>query len=240
MRLEGKRAFITAAGQGIGRATAEAFIREGAIVMATDINVSQLTTLEGCETKVLDATDQPAVKAAIEGFQPDILFNCAGFVHNGTILDATEDELDFAYTLNVKAMFHTIRAALPGMLERRHGVIVNMSSVVSSVIGAPNRSVYGTTKAAVVGLTKSVAKDFITQGIRCNCVCPGTVESPSLHERLRATGDFDKARADFIARQPMGRIATPEEIASLVLYLASDESSFTTGQALVIDGGWAG
>jgi 2-dehydro-3-deoxy-L-fuconate 4-dehydrogenase len=240
MRLDGKRAFITAAGQGIGRATTEAFIREGATVLATDINVSQLTTLEGCETKVLDATDQPAVKAAIEGFAPDILFNCAGFVHNGTILDATEDELDFAYTLNVKAMFHTIRAALPGMLERGHGVIVNMSSVVSSVIGAPNRSVYGTTKAAVVGLTKSVAKDFITKGIRCNCVCPGTVESPSLHERLRATGDFDKAMADFIARQPMGRIATPEEVAALVVYLASDESSFTTGQALVIDGGWAG
>ncbi|MGR3659680.1 MAG: SDR family oxidoreductase, partial [Paracoccaceae bacterium] len=172
------------------------------------------------------------------GFQPDILFNCAGFVHNGTIMDATEDEMDFAFNLNVKAMFHTIRAALPGMIERKHGVIVNMSSVASSIIGAPNRMVYGTTKAAVIGLTKSVAKDYVTNGIRCNCICPGTVESPSLHDRLHATGDFDKAMADFVARQPMGRLATPEEIASLVVYLASEDSSFTTGQAHIIDGGW--
>lgn len=240
MRLKGKRAFITAAGQGIGRATAEAFIREGAELLATDIDADLLSGLDGCETMALDATNQPAVEAAITGFQPDILFNCAGFVHNGTILDATEEELDFAYTLNVKAMFHTIRAALPGMLERGHGAIVNMASVVSSIIGAPNRSVYGITKAAVVGLTKSVAKDFVAQGIRCNCICPGTVESPSLHDRLHATGDFDKAMAAFIARQPMGRIANTGEIAALVVYLVSDESSFTTGQALVIDGGWAG
>ncbi len=238
MRLKGKRAFVTAAGQGIGRATVEAYIREGAEVLATDINAETLATLGGCETMLLDATDAVAVKEAISGFHPDILFNCAGFVHNGTIMDATEDEMDFAFDLNVKSMFHTIRAALPGMLERGNGVIVNMSSVASSIIGAPNRMVYGTTKAAVIGLTKSVAKDYVTRGIRCNCVCPGTVESPSLHDRLHATGDFDKAMSDFIARQPMGRIATSEEIAALVVYLSSDESAFTTGQAHIIDGGW--
>ena len=159
-------------------------------------------------------------------------------MHSGTILEAEVEELDFAFNLNVKAMFHTIRAALPGMIERGGGTIINMSSVCSSIISAPNRMIYGTTKAAVIGLTKSVAKDYVTQNIRCNCVCPGTVESPSLHERLHATGDFDKAMADFVARQPMGRIASPEEIANLVVYLASDESSFTTGQAHIIDGGW--
>jgi 2-keto-3-deoxy-L-fuconate dehydrogenase len=239
MRLKGKRAFITAAAQGIGRATVEAFIREGAEVLATDINGEVLGQIEGCKTMALDATDAAATKAAITDFQPDILFNCAGFVHNGNIMDATEEEMDFAFDLNVKSMFHTIRAALPGMLEREKGVIVNMASVASSVIAAPNRMVYGTTKAAVIGLTKSVAKDYVTKGIRCNCICPGTVESPSLHDRLHATGDFDKAMADFIARQPMGRIATTEEIAALVVYLASDESGFTTGQAHVIDGGWS-
>lgn len=239
MRLEGKKAFITAAGQGIGKASVEAFIREGAQVLATDINGEALATLEGCETLVMDAMDPAASKSAIADFAPDILFNCAGFVHSGTILEASEEDLDFAFSLNVKAMFHTIRAALPGMIERGGGVIVNMSSVCSSVISAPNRMVYGTTKAAVIGLTKSVAKDFVTDNIRCNCICPGTVESPSLHERLHATGDFDKAMADFVARQPMGRIATAEEIANLVVYLASNESSFTTGQAHIIDGGWA-
>ena len=238
MRLKGKRAFVTAAGQGIGRSTVEAYVREGAEVLATDINAETLATLSGCETMLLDATDAVAVKEAISGFHPDILFNCAGFVHNGTIMDATEDEMDFAFDLNVKSMFHTIRAALPGMLERGNGVIVNMSSVASSIIGAPNRMVYGTTKAAVIGLTKSVAKDYVTRGIRCNCICPGTVESPSLHDRLHATGDFDKAMSDFISRQPMGRIATSEEIAALVVYLSSDESAFTTGQAHIIDGGW--
>lgn len=238
MRLEGKRAFITAAGQGIGRASVEAFIREGAVVLATDINESTLTTLDGCETRALDVTDPIATKAAVTDFQPDILFNCAGFVHSGTILDATEDEMDFAFDLNVKSMFRTIRAALPGMLERKYGVIINMASVASSVIAAQNRMVYGTSKAAVVGLTKSVAKDYVTKGIRCNCICPATVDSPSLHDRLRATGDYEKAMADFIARQPMGRIASPEEIAALVVYLASDESAFTTGQAHIIDGGW--
>ncbi|MBL4891302.1 MAG: SDR family oxidoreductase [Rhizobiaceae bacterium] len=239
MRLEGKKAFITAAGQGIGKASVEAFIREGAQVLATDINGEALATLEGCETLVMDAMDPAASKSAIADFAPDILFNCAGFVHSGTILEATEEELDFAFNLNVKAMFHTIRAALPGMIERGGGVIVNMSSVCSSVISAPNRMVYGTTKAAVIGLTKSVAKDYVTDNIRCNCICPGTVESPSLLERLHATGDFDKAMADFVARQPMGRISTAEEIANLVVYLASNESSFTTGQAHIIDGGWA-
>lgn len=238
MRLAGKKAFITAAGQGIGKASVEAFVREGASVLATDINGDALATLQGCETLVMDATDPAASKSAITDFAPDILFNCAGFVHSGTILDAEESELDFAFNLNVKAMFHTIRAALPGMIERGGGTIVNMSSVCSSVISAPNRFIYGTTKASVIGLTKSVAKDFVTDNIRCNCICPGTVESPSLHERLHATGDFDKAMADFVARQPMGRIATAEEIANLVVYLASDESSFTTGQAHIIDGGW--
>ncbi len=239
MRLKGKRAFITAAGQGIGRATTEAFVKEGAEVLATDINGDLLATTSGCKTMVLDATDVSAVTAVIKEFQPEILFNCAGFVHNGTILDATEDEMDFAFNLNVKAMFHTIRAALPGMLGRKKGSIINMSSAASSIIGAPNRFVYGTSKAAVIGLTKAVAKDFVAQGVRCNCICPGTVDSPSLHDRLIATGDFDKAMSDFVARQPMGRLATAAEIASLVVYLAADESAFTTGHAHIIDGGWS-
>ncbi len=237
MRLKGKKIFVTAAGQGIGRASVEMMLAEGAEVLATDINGEALETLK-CKTLVLNATDKDAVTAAIAGFQPDVLFNCAGYVHNGPILDATEDELDFAYELNVKAMFHTIRAALPGMLERGAGNIINMSSVAGSITGVPNRFAYSTTKAAVIGLTKSVAKDYVERGIRCNCICPGTVESPSLHDRLRATGDFDKALADFKARQPMGRLAQPDEIAALVVYLASDESSFTTGQPHIIDGGW--
>ena len=237
MRLKGKKIFVTAAGQGIGRASVEMMLREGAEVLATDINGEALETLK-CQTLVLNATDKDAVNAAITAFQPDVLFNCAGFVHNGTIMEATEDDLDFAFALNVKAMFHTIRAALPGMLERGAGNIINMSSVAGSITGVPNRFAYSTTKAAVIGLTKSVAKDYVQQGIRCNCICPGTVESPSLHDRLRATGDFDKALADFKARQPMGRLAQPDEIAALVVYLASDESSFTTGQPHIIDGGW--
>ena len=172
--------------------------------------------------------------------QPDVLFNCAGFVHNGTVLQVTDQEWDFAFDLNVRSMLRTIRAALPGMIARGGGSIINMSSACSSVIGAPNRFVYGTTKAAVIGLTKSVASDYITQGIRCNAVCPGTVDSPSLHERLTATGDYEKAMKAFVARQPMGRLATAEEIAALVVYLASDESAFTTGQPHIIDGGWSG
>lgn len=237
MRLRNKRAFVTAAGQGIGRASVEAFIAEGAEVIATDINGDLLKDLE-CETHVLDVTDGNASRAAVVAAKPDILFNCAGVVHNGTILDATDDEWDFAFSLNVRAMFDTMRAALPGMVERGGGSIINMSSVASSVVSAPSRFIYGASKASVIGMTKSVAKDFVTQGIRCNCICPGTVESPSLQQRLRDTGDYEKALAEFRARQPMGRLGRPEEIAALAVYLASDESSFTTGQAHIIDGGW--
>lgn len=240
MRLQGKRALVTAAGQGIGRASAEAMIAEGAEVFASDINMETLGTLEGAETFALDARDPEQIAAAAARANPDVLVNCAGFVHAGTILDATEDEWDFAFDLNVKSMFRTIRACLPGMLERGGGSIVNMASAASSVIGAPNRCVYGATKAAVIGLTKAVAKDYVTQGIRCNAVCPGTVDTPSLHERLHAMGDYEAAKKAFIARQAMGRLATAGEIAALVVYLASDESAFMTGQACVIDGGWSG
>jgi len=240
MRLNGTRALVTAAGQGIGRATAEAMVREGATVFATDINAETLATLEGAETFMMDARDPAQIAAAAERARPDILVNCAGFVHNGTILEATEEEWDFAFDLNVKSMFRTIRAVLPGMLGRGGGVIVNMASAASSIIGAPNRCVYGATKAAVIGLTKAVAKDHIAQGIRCNAVCPGTVDTPSLQDRLRATGDYEAAVKAFTARQPMGRLAEAHEIAALVVYLASDESAFMTGQAVTIDGGWSG
>jgi len=188
----------------------------------------------------LDVRSEASVVAGVSVAQPDVLFNCAGFVHNGTVLEASDEDWDFAFDLNVRSMLRTVRAALPGMLERGSGSIINMSSACSSVIGAPNRFVYGTTKAAVLGLTKSVAIDYITKGIRCNAICPGTVESPSLHDRLHATGDYEAAMKAFIARQPMGRIAKAEEIAALVVYLASDESAFTTGQAHIIDGGWSG
>ena len=242
-RLEGKRALVTAAGQGIGRASAEAMIHEGAEVFATDRDAGLLDGLD-CETFALDATDPASIREGVEKAQPDILFNCAGFVHHGTVLDATEDEWDFAFNLNVRSMFRTIRAALPGMVERGGGSIVNMSSACSSVIGAPNRFVYGTTKAAVIGLTKSVALDFIQEGIRCNCICPGTVESPSWHDRVKALGEqmgsYEDAMTAFVARQPMGRVATADEIAALVVYLASDESAFTTGHPHIIDGGWSG
>lgn len=244
-RLSGKRALVTAAGQGIGRATALAMAHEGADVFATDVNLEALHSLKAeapgnIEVYALDARSDSSVSDGVARAKPDVLFNCAGFVHHGTILDATDDEWDFAFDLNVRSMFRTIRAALPGMLERGQGSIINMSSACSSVIGAPNRFIYGTTKAAVIGLTKSVAVDTITQGVRCNCICPGTVESPSLHERLKATGDYEAAMKAFIARQPMGRIAKAEEIAALVVYLASDESAFTTGQPHIIDGGWSG
>lgn len=244
-RLEGRRALVTAAGQGIGRATAIAMAAEGARVFATDVNEKTLAELaalghSNIDTYVLDVRNDASVFAGVEKANPDILFNCAGFVHHGTVLDCTDDEWDFAFDLNVRSMFRTIRAALPGMLERGYGSIVNMSSAASSIIGAPNRFIYGTTKAAVIGLTKSVAKDYITAGIRCNAICPGTVESPSLHDRLRATGDYDAAMKAFVARQPMGRIGTAEEIAALAVYLASEESAFTTGQTHIIDGGWAG
>lgn len=242
-RLDGKKAFVTAAGQGIGFASAVAMASEGARVIATDINeaaLERLSDVAGIETVHLDVRDTSAVQSVVSDGAPDILFNCAGFVHNGTILEATDDEWDFAFDLNVRSMFRTIRAVLPGMLERGGGSIINMSSACSSIIGAPNRFIYGITKAAVIGLTKSVAVDHITKGIRCNAICPGTVDSPSLHDRLHATGDYEAAMKAFVARQPMGRIATAEEIAALVVYLASDESAFTTGQTHVIDGGWSG
>ena len=244
-RLTGKRALVTAAGQGIGRASALAMAREGAQVFATDVNADALARLadesEGrIETFVMDVLDDKSVKDGVGRARPDILFNCAGFVHNGSIMDATDDDFDFAMDLNVKSMFRTCRAALPGMLERKYGSIINMSSACSSIIGAPSRFIYGTSKAAVIGLTKSIAIEYITRGIRCNAICPGVVDSPSLHERLRAMGDYDAAMKAFVARQPMGRIAKAEEIAALVVYLGSEESAFMTGQSQIIDGGWSG
>ena len=248
-RLEGKTAFVTAAGQGIGRGVALAYAAEGARVFATDINEETLATLpdeaSGDLTAFrMDVRDAEAVKAGITRADPDILFNAAGFVHHGTILDASDEEWEFAFDLNVQSMFRTIRVALPGMLERGSGSIINMSSALSSIIGAPNRFVYGASKAAVLGLTKSVARDYITTGVRCNAICPGTIESPSLQDRMRALGEtmggYEKAKEAFVARQPMGRIGTVEEVAALAVYLASDESAFTTGQSHVIDGGWSG
>lgn len=245
-RLAGKRVLVTAAGQGIGLASAVAMADEGARVFATDVNEEALGKIahDNIETLVLDARDDASVAAGVGHAQPDALFNCAGFVHHGSILDAKDDEWDFAFDLNVRSMFRTMRAALPGMIERGGGSIINMSSACSSIIGAPNRFIYGTTKAAVIGMTKSVAIEYITKGIRCNCICPGTVESPSLEDRLHALGEqvggYEEAKAQFVARQPMGRIAKAEEIAALVVYLASDESGFTTGQPHVIDGGWSG
>lgn len=240
-RLEGKRALITAAAQGIGRASVLAMAEEGAQVFATDVNEDALATLDhpNVTTMRMDVLDPGSVSEGIARAQPDVLFNCAGFVHNGTVLEASEEDWDFAFDLNAKAMFRTIRAALPGMLERGGGAIINMSSLASSMKGVPNRCVYGASKAAVIGLTKSVAADYVTQGIRCNAICPGTVESPSLHERLRATGDYEAAMKAFVARQPMGRLAQPEEIAALVVYLASDAAAFVSGQAYAIDGGWS-
>lgn len=238
-RLAGKIAIVTAAGQGIGRASAELFAREGARTIALDINADTLATLQGCETRVLDLLDGAAIKAlATEVGEIDILFNCAGFVHAGTLLTTEEADYDFSFDLNVKSAYRMIRAFLPGMIARGGGSIVNMSSVASSIIGVANRFVYGASKAAVLGLTKSVAQDYVAEGIRCNAICPGTVQSPSLDERLAATGDAAKARADFTARQPMGRLGRAEEIAQLALYLASDESAYTTGTAQIIDGGW--
>lgn len=238
-RLNGKRAFITAAGQGIGRAIAEAYAAEGATVIATDLNSDALDGLGASEAFALDVTDKAAVQSAVEKSEPDVLVNCAGVVHSGTILDATDADFDFAIALNVRSQIHAIQAALPGMLSRGGGSIINIASVCSSIIAAPNRFIYGTTKAAVVGLTKSVALEYVTQNIRCNCICPGTIDSPSLQDRLRETGDYETARKAFVARQPMGRIGEPTEVAALAVYLGSDESAFTTGQAHVIDGGWA-
>ncbi|MEM7472705.1 MAG: SDR family oxidoreductase [Pseudomonadota bacterium] len=245
-RLSGKRALVTAAAQGIGRASALAMAQEGATVFATDVNQKGLEGLarENITTFVLDVRDETSVKEGVAQAQPDVLFNCAGFVHHGSVLEATDDDWDMAFDLNVRSMFRTMQACLPGMRERGTGSIINMSSALSSIIGAPNRFIYGTTKAAVIGMTKSVAIEFIKEGIRCNCICPGTVESPSWHDRVKALGEemgsYDAAMEAFVARQPMGRVATAEEIAALVVYLASDESAFTTGQPHVIDGGWSG
>jgi len=246
-RLKGKKTLITAAGQGIGRSTVLAFAREGAQVLATDIDPESLASLKkefpeiatNIETCVLDVNNLEAIQQlAKETGSIDVLFNCAGFVHHGTVLDCEESDWDISFNLNVRSMYRMIKAFLPAMLESGGGSIVNMSSVASSVKGLPNRFVYGASKAAVVGLTKSIAADFITQNIRCNAICPGTVESPSLQARIKAQGgNYEDVLSAFIARQPIGRIGTPEEIAALAVYLASDESSYTTGVAWSIDGG---
>ncbi|WP_295173064.1 SDR family oxidoreductase [uncultured Brevundimonas sp.] len=239
MRLAGKTALVTAAAQGIGRATVEAFLKEGASVIAADINTDPLADLPGVTVRKLDVTDPEAVKAIADEFAGvDVLYNCAGYVHAGTILDCDEDAWAFSITLNVTAQYRMISAFLPAMIANGGGSIINMSSVCSSIKAVPNRFAYGATKAAVIGLTKSVAADFVTQGVRCNAICPGTVETPSLLQRLRDTGDFDKAYAEFTARQAMGRFGRPTELAALAVYLASDESAFTTGTVNVIDGGW--
>ena len=246
-RLAGKTALVTAAGQGIGRATALAFAREGAKVIATDINAAALESLQkecGCTVDVLDVLNPDAIKAAhAKHGEIDVLFNGAGFVHAGSVLDCTEEEWDFAFNLNVRSQFRLIKTFLPGMLKKGKASIINVASVAGSIKGAPNRFVYGATKAAIIGLTKAVAQDVITTGVRCNAICPGTVESPSLRERVSAlaasTGkSLEEAEAMFVARQPMGRLGTAEEIAAAALYLASDESRFTTGTHIVVDGGW--
>ena len=247
-RLAGKTAFCTAAGQGIGRAVAEAFAREGARVIATDVNESLLATLDGTpgvSVQRLDVLDAAAIAAAAAAAGPvDVLFNGAGFVHAGSVLDCTEEEWAFAFDLNVRSQYRTIKAFMPGMLAQGRGSIINMASVAGSIKGAPNRFVYGATKAAVIGLTKATAADFITRGVRVNAICPGTVESPSLRDRIaaqaKASGQtLEQVEAAFVSRQPMGRIGRTSEIAALAVHLASDESSFTTGTAQVIDGGWS-
>ena len=247
-RLAGKKAFVTAAGQGIGRAIVQAFVREGATVVATDINAAALASLAqetGCTTLRLDVTDAAAIQAAAAAHGPvNVLVNAAGFVHAGSVLDCTEEDWDFAFGLNVRSQFRTIKAFVPGMLAQGGGSIVNVASVAGSIKGAPNRFVYGATKAAIIGLTKAVAADFITRGVRCNAICPGTVESPSLRDRIAAQAaasgqTLEQVEAAFISRQPMGRLGKVDEIAMLAVYLASDESAFTTGTAQIIDGGWS-
>jgi 2-keto-3-deoxy-L-fuconate dehydrogenase len=236
-RLAGKRAFVTAAGQGIGRACVEALTANGAQVVATDLNADLLEGLDAEKAFALDVLDKDALQAAVKDASPDILVNCAGHVHGGSVLEVSDDDFAFAMHLNVRAQMHAIQAALPGMIDKGRGSIINIASVASSVMGLPNRCIYGTSKAAVIGLTKSVAADFVTKGITCNAIAPGTVDSPSLHDRLRATGDYDAAMAAFVARQPMGRIGTAPEIADLVVYLGSDETQYMTGQCISIDGG---
>ncbi len=240
-RLKGKVALVTAAGQGIGRASAIAMAKEGATVYATDVNLKLLESLTGqpgIVTQKLDVLDDLQIKFTIEGLPPlNILFNCAGFVHQGTIMETHDEDWDFSFNLNVRAPFKVIQAALPRMVANGGGSIINMASVCGSIKGLPNRFVYGTTKAAVIGMTKSVAADYVKGGIRCNAVCPGTVDTPSLHDRMAALGDIDEARKMFVSRQPMGRLAKAAEIAPLVVFLASDESAFATGNAYMIDGG---
>ena len=240
-RLEDKRVLITAAAQGIGRASAVAMAREGARVLATDVNATLLVQLEaeeGVTTEALDVTDGAAIARLAETQDSfDVLVNVAGFVHNGSILECEEQDYDFSMNLNVKSMYRVIRAFLPAMLDAGGGSIINLASVASSLKGLPNRFVYGTSKAAVIGLTKSVAADYVARGIRCNAICPGTIETPSLEDRIAAFDDPEEARKAFIARQPMGRLGTAEEIAAIALYLAADESAYTTGQVFVVDGG---
>jgi 2-keto-3-deoxy-L-fuconate dehydrogenase len=243
-RLKGKTAIVTSAAQGIGRAAALMMAREGAQVWATDINVDLLKTLESehssIQTMVLDVLKQKSVDdAAARIGTPDILFNCSGYVHGGTIMEVNDMDWDFAFDINVRAHYRMMRVFTPGWLDRGKGTIVNMASLASSIKGVPNRFLYGATKAAVIGMTKAMAADYVAKGIRVNAICPGTVETPSLYDRMRAQGDLDKAKAAFIARQPMGRLAQPEEIAAMVVYLASDESAFVTGQTFTIDGGWS-
>jgi 2-dehydro-3-deoxy-L-fuconate 4-dehydrogenase len=238
-RLAGKKALITGAGQGIGRAAAIAFAAEGAAVWATDRDGASVAIIEGCIAREMDVLDPAAIAAVMREAGPlDVLFNCAGHVANGTVLDCTEADWSFSFELNVTAMYRTIRLALPAMVEVHKGSIINMASVASSVIGVPNRFAYGASKAAVIGLTKSIARDFAATGVRCNAICPGTVDTSSLRQRLSDSGDFESAWETFNARQPMGRLGDPQEIAALAVYLASDESAFTTGQCHVIDGGW--
>jgi 2-keto-3-deoxy-L-fuconate dehydrogenase len=244
-QLEGRIAVVTAAAQGIGKASAERLAREGARVIATDINIDALKALAGCEARRLDVTNDEAVRQfATEIGDIDILFNCAGFVHSGTILECDAKDLAFSFDLNVTSMYRTIRAFLPGMLSKGGGSIINMASAASSVKGVPNRFAYGASKAAVIGLSKSVAADYVKQGVRCNAICPGTIESPSLHQRMEAQAkasgqSITEVQNAFVARQPVGRVGRADEIAALVAYLASDDAAFTTGTIHIIDGGWS-